>query len=121
MKFGSPRRSVVFVGGETPMGERIAMLEALYPELKEDMQDIKSRMDRMCAKIDDFLTKAATQEAVREVRAEVEKVKREMQEKADKNEVRQIRERMLMWMGGGAVLLVLATWYGPKLLGLVAK
>lgn len=86
------------------------------------------RMEDKLDKVLENLQEKASKGSVAEAHEEIDKLQLALGTKADRTEVeavrgelKQVRDKVLIWTGGGAVLVVLVAWYGPKLFALLAK
>lgn len=114
---------------EPNLGERVARMEGVLE------QRVLKGIERMETKLDEALEEIkekASRPAVAEAHEQIDAIQIALKEKADKEavevalkdvraDVKQVRERMLVWTGGLAALFVLGNWVVPKLVGLLMQ
>lgn len=125
-----------FGGGavtERPIGERVAHIEGALEQVLPSLKRMEDKLDTAL----ETIKEKGSRQSVAEAHAEIDKLQLAMEKKADRAEVetkaektevdavrselKRLGDRILIWTGAGAVLMVLATWYGQKLLALLAK
>lgn len=97
---------------EKPVGERVARLEGVLEQLLPTVIRMEEKLDIALAK--------ASQESVDKAHERIDDLTEAIGSKADSRDVREMRDRVLVWTGGFAVIAVLIGWIGPKLIGMVA-
>lgn len=95
--------------------ERVLAVEAI---LEKHVLPMLQKMD---AKLDDIMNEKASKESVDKAFARIGQVEAALQTKADRSELREVRDKVLMWTGVGAVLAVLVGWFGKELLSMLAR
>lgn len=95
-------------GGQQPTGERIAALETIVPEIKDDMIEVKEGLKSLHAKMDRF----------------IEKVNQDLDGKAGKaalNDVRkdvtELQKKVWYASGGASLLGMLMGWFVKQWMG----
>lgn len=94
---------------EEKRGERVAVVEAM---LEKHVLPMLQRMDE---KLDQIMNEKASKESVREAHERLARVEVALQGKADKTEVREIRDKMLLWTGALIVIGWMVTKFGDRL------
>lgn len=109
---------------EKPIGERVARLEGTIDQTLPMLKKMDEKLDRAL----ELIGEKASRGSVAEAHGEIDRIQLALKEKADKKdvdavktEVRQIRDTILKWSGAIMVLAVLASWFGQKLLAMLAK
>lgn len=94
---------------EEKRGERVAAVEAI---LEKHVLPMLQAMDK---KLDDIMNEKASKESVREAHERLAKVEVALQGKADKSELKEVRDKVLLWTGGLIVIGWLAARLGDRL------
>lgn len=100
---------------EEKHGERIAVVEAMLG------QHVLPMLRQMDEKLDRIMDEKASKASVDKAFEKLAKIEVALQGKADKAEVREVRDRVLTWTGVFAVLAVLVSWFGKELLAMLAR
>lgn len=101
----------------------MAALEATWERTLPTLERVEKKLDKAL----DLIGEKASRGSVAEAHGEIDKIQLALKEKADKADVKavdtkldELRSRMLIWTGAGLVIMVLVSWYGQKLLTVLA-
>lgn len=95
--------------------ERMAVVETTL------QTHVLPMLQKMDGKLDNIMAEKASKESVKEAHEAIDELRKALDTKADKAEFDKVKEKVLIYTGGIGVIVVLASWLGPKLLTLLAK
>lgn len=102
---------------EKPIGERVAHIEGSLEQVLPAMQRMEDKIDKVLEGMEEKGSKTS----VKEAHDRIDALQVAMQGKADKSDLQQVREKLILWTGGGIVIFALLSWFGPKLIALASK
>lgn len=102
---------------EKPIGERVAHIEGSLEQVLPAMQRMEDKLDKVLEGMEEKGSKSSVNSA----HGRIDKVELALAEKADKKDLQQVRDKILLWTGGGVVIFALLSWFGPKLIALASK
>lgn len=102
---------------DRPLGERVAHIEG-------GLEQVLPAIERMEVKLDkalEAMSEKGSADSVRQAHDRIDAMQVVMANKADKTDLQQVRDKVILWTGAGAVVMVLVMWFGPKLITILAK